>query len=203
MRKQKIKRMNKKIQNHRRVNCIFHVRHPLLHFVTSPSMIAEPYNQQTHIPCPMCIFFISKYYILIKFPIKMDSFDGWLMASRFHHRHHHHHLQKKRKQCMNIWCMTNALIQLHFNWEHFAQPHPIQLYSANVHTYIHLICMSHSTLRSNGIQVITLMNLLAFVRRPNVVCLEASAPKGTISFNLSKQLRRCARLQMKQIQELD
>lgn len=42
--------------------------------------------------------------------------------------------------------------------------------------------------------LLTLINLLAFVNSPRVVCLEASAPKGTMSFSLSKQFLRCARL---------
>lgn len=34
----------------------------------------------------------------------------------------------------------------------------------------------------------------ALVSSPSVVCLEPSGPRGTISFNFSKHVRRCARL---------
>lgn len=44
--------------------------------------------------------------------------------------------------------------------------------------------------------LLTLINRFAFVKSPSVVCLEASAPNGTISFNRSKQLRRWARLKI-------
>lgn len=43
----------------------------------------------------------------------------------------------------------------------------------------------------------TLMNALAFVSKPKVVCLLDSGPNGTISFNFSRQLRKWARLQMR------
>lgn len=42
---------------------------------------------------------------------------------------------------------------------------------------------------------LTFINFFALVNNPNVVCLEASGPRGTMSFSFSKQLRRCARLQ--------
>lgn len=40
----------------------------------------------------------------------------------------------------------------------------------------------------------TLINLFALVNNPKVVCFDASGPNGTMSFNFSKQVRRCARL---------
>lgn len=43
---------------------------------------------------------------------------------------------------------------------------------------------------------LTLINRFAFVNKPNVVCLDASLPSGTISFNLSKQFRKWARLKI-------
>lgn len=46
--------------------------------------------------------------------------------------------------------------------------------------------------------MVTLINLFAFVSSPKVVCLEASGPKGTMSFSFSRQVRRCARLERKQ-----
>ena len=49
----------------------------------------------------------------------------------------------------------------------------------------------------NLLSMFTLINALAFVNSPNVVCLEESGPNGTISFNLSRQCRRWALLQEK------
>lgn len=45
---------------------------------------------------------------------------------------------------------------------------------------------------------LTLINRFAFVNKPNVVCLDASLPSGTISFNLSKQFRKWARLKIEE-----
>ena len=44
---------------------------------------------------------------------------------------------------------------------------------------------------------LTLMNALAFVSRPSVVCLDASEPSGTMSFSFSRQYLRWALLQDK------
>lgn len=46
----------------------------------------------------------------------------------------------------------------------------------------------------NGGERLTLMNLFAFVSNPRVVCRLVSEPRGTISFSLSKQLRKWALL---------
>ena len=44
-------------------------------------------------------------------------------------------------------------------------------------------------------QTLTLINPLALVNNPNVVCLDASEPTGTKSFNFSRQCLRWALLQ--------
>ena len=44
---------------------------------------------------------------------------------------------------------------------------------------------------------LTLINPLALVNNPNVVCLDASPPTGTKSFNFSRQCLRWALLQTK------
>ena len=43
---------------------------------------------------------------------------------------------------------------------------------------------------------LTLIYLSAFVKRPKVVCLEASGVRGTNSLSFSRQCRRCALLQL-------
>lgn len=63
-----------------------------------------------------------------------------------------------------------------------------------------ILCKSKLITKTNNIcavvsTVLTLMNALAFVSKPRVVCLLDSGPRGTISLSFSKQLRKWARLQ--------
>lgn len=49
---------------------------------------------------------------------------------------------------------------------------------------------------SKLVWILTLIYALALVNNPSVVCRDVSEPRGTISFNLSKQCLRWALLQI-------